>query len=285
MRAARATIVVPALFAIAYKVIGNPQVALFATFGGIRDAGHRLIRRDTRRDKLVAHMGLAIVGSLALIIGTLVSGTTWLAALVTVPVTFAIFFGGIVGPNAASGTIAAMFAYVLPVVSAGGAAMIPSRLEGWWMASVAGTIAVLLFSPAAPGNRLRAAAAELAAELADRLRAAADGETTNAGGDARGQGEAAGRVHRRAVPPDRACHRRPGAWPAWCSCSSGARRRSATRSTGTSTWRIACQADRELLRVAAELFADTRALLTGQAADPDFAALEKARANVGGAPA
>ena len=35
MRAVRATIVVPALFAIAYKVIGNPQVALFATFGGI----------------------------------------------------------------------------------------------------------------------------------------------------------------------------------------------------------------------------------------------------------
>ena len=92
--------------------------------------------------------------------------------------TFAIFFGGIVGPNAASGTIPAMFAYVLPVVSAGGAATIPDRLEGWWMASVAGTIAVLLFSPPAPGNRLRAATAELAGELAGRLRAAADGQAT-----------------------------------------------------------------------------------------------------------
>ena len=45
-------------------------------------------------------------------------------------------------PLARSGTIAAMFAYVLPVASVGGAATIPSRLEGWWMASVAGTIAV-----------------------------------------------------------------------------------------------------------------------------------------------
>ena len=34
MRAVRATVVVPALFAIADKVIGDPQIALFATFGG-----------------------------------------------------------------------------------------------------------------------------------------------------------------------------------------------------------------------------------------------------------
>ena len=38
-----------------------------------------------------------------------------------------------------------------------------------------------------------------------------------------------------------------------------------------------CPQDRTLLRVAADLFADTQALLAGQAADPDFAALEKAR--------
>ena len=31
-----------------------------------------------------------------------------------------------------------MFAYVLPVVSVGGAADLPSRLEGWWLASAAG---------------------------------------------------------------------------------------------------------------------------------------------------
>src|SRR6185437_11500802 len=169
MRAARATVVVPSLFAITDKVVADPQMALFATFGGF--AG-------TRRDKLVSHAGLAVAGSLALIIGTLVSGTPWLAAVVTVPVTFAIFFAGIGGPNAASGSTAAMFAFVLPVASAGGAATIPSRLEGWWLASAAGTIAVLLLSPRAPGSRLRGAAADLAGELADRVRAAAGGEAT-----------------------------------------------------------------------------------------------------------
>src|SRR5580692_8178440 len=94
MRAARATVVVPSLFAITDKVVGNPQMALFATFGGFATlviAGFG----GTRRDKLAAHAGLAAVGCLAVIIGTLVSGTTWIAAVVTVPVTFAIFFGGI----------------------------------------------------------------------------------------------------------------------------------------------------------------------------------------------
>src|SRR3984885_4942650 len=93
MRAARATLVVPTLFAITYKVVGDPQMALFATFGGFATliiAGFG----GTRRDKFAAHLGLAVAGSVVLIIGTLASGTTWLAALVTVPVTFAIFFAG-----------------------------------------------------------------------------------------------------------------------------------------------------------------------------------------------
>src|ERR1700734_4368350 len=103
MRAVRATIVVPSLFAITYKVIGNPQMALFATFGGFATLVIASFG-GTRRDKLTAHLGLAVAGSLALIIGTLVSGTTWLAAVVTIPVAFAIFFGGIAGPNAAAGS-------------------------------------------------------------------------------------------------------------------------------------------------------------------------------------
>jgi uncharacterized membrane protein YccC len=275
MRAVRATIVVPSLFAIAYKVIGNPQIALFATFGGIATlviVGFG----GTWRNKLSAHAQLAVVGSIALIIGTLVSGTTWLAALVTVPVTFAIFFGGIVGPNAATGTIAAMFAYVLPVVSAGGAATIPNRLEGWWMASVAGTIAVLLFSPPAPGDRLRAATAELAGELAGRLRAAADGQTTT---------PAAMRAAKeRLRAAFDAAPYRPTMLAAadqalgslvqlleWGASQVG------DAFDGHIDLAASCPQDRALLRAAAGLFADTQLLLAGQAADPDFVALEKAR--------
>ena len=277
LRAVRATVVVPSLFALTDKVIGDPQMALFATFGGFATlviAGFG----GTRKDKLIAHTGLAITGSLALIIGTLVSGTTWLAVVVTVPVAFAIFFAGIAGPNAASGSTAAMFAYVLPVVSAGNASMIPSRLAGWWLASAAGTIAVLLLSPRPPGDRLRAAIADLAAELASRLAAAADGVITDP------QSMHAAKEKLRTVFLA-APYRPSGLATADQALSSlvqllqwGASQVS-DAFDGHVNMKTTRPADRALLRAAARLFTDTHDLLTGRAADPDIAGLEQARAD------
>jgi uncharacterized membrane protein YccC len=183
MRALRATLVMPALFALTFKVIGDLQMATFAVFGSFAT----LVLASfggTRRDKAIAHLGLALVGSAVLTIGTAVHGTAWLAAIVTIPVAFAIFFAGVAGPNAASGVTAALLAYVLPVASPGTIADIPSRLAGWWLASVVGTAAVLLLSPRSPGDRLRAAAAALAAALASDQHAAERGEAAPAGRDA-----------------------------------------------------------------------------------------------------
>jgi hypothetical protein len=277
LRAVRATVVVPSLFALTDKVVGDPQMALFATFGGFATlviAGFG----GTRKDKLIAHTGLAVTGSLALIIGTLVSGTTWLAVVVTVPVTFAIFFAGIAGPNAASGSTAAMFAYVLPVVSAGNASMIPSRLAGWWLASAAGTIAVLLLSPRPPGDRLRAAIADLAAELASRLNAAADGVITDP--ESMHTAKEKLRTVFLAAP-----YRPSGLATADQALSSlvqllqwGASQVS-DAFDGHVDMKRTCPADRALLRAAAALFTDTHDLLTGRAADPDIAGLEQARAD------
>ncbi len=107
MRAVRATLVVPALFALTFKVIGDVQMALFAVFGAF--ASLVLVSfGGTRRDKLIAHLMLAVVGSVVLVIGTAVSGIAWLAAIVTIPVAFGIFFAGVAGPNAASGVTAAL---------------------------------------------------------------------------------------------------------------------------------------------------------------------------------
>ena len=183
MRALRATIVMPTLFALTYKVIGDLQMATFAAFGSFAT----LVLASfggTRRDKAIAHLGLAVVGSVVLTIGTAVHATAWLAAIVTIPVAFAIFFAGVAGPNAASGVTAALLAYVLPVASPGTIGDVPSRLAGWWLASVAGTAAVLLLSPRSQGDRLRAAAAALATALASHLEAAGRGEADQASQDA-----------------------------------------------------------------------------------------------------
>jgi uncharacterized membrane protein YccC len=275
MRAIRATVVIPSLFAITSKVIGDPQMALFATFGGFATlvvVGFG----GTRRDKLSAHLGLAIAGSVALIIGTLVSGTAWLAALVTFAVVFAVFFAGVLGPAPATATTAILFAYVLPVASAGGASTIGSRLEGWWLASAAGTLAVLLLSPKGPGDRIRAAASALAAEIAARVRQAAAGEPTD---------PAAMRAakERMRTAFTSAPYRPTGLATADQALASVVQlldwsaAQVADAFDGHIDLTQAGPAERQVLAITAGVFDDIAALLSGQPADPAFAQLEQAR--------
>jgi uncharacterized membrane protein YccC len=183
LRALRAVLVIPPLFALTYEGIGNAQMATFTAFGGFASLVVASFG-GSRRDKTVAHLGLAVIGSIGLIIGTSVSGVKWLAVLVTIPVAFGIFFAGVAGPNAASGVTAALFPYVLSVVTPGTVSVIPDRLAGWWLASVVSTVAVLVLSPRSPGDRLRAAAAGSARALAARLEASVRGTASTADHDA-----------------------------------------------------------------------------------------------------
>src|SRR5580704_9872936 len=168
IRAVRAMVCVCGLFAFTDKVIANPQIATFAAFGGFATLVLASFA-GTWRDKLLAHLALAIAGSVLLSIATIVSSSTLIAVIVTVPVTFAVFFAGITGPNAASGVTGALLAYVLPAASAGTISMVPDRLIGWWLASVVGTVAVLTLSPPSPGDALRRAARDLATALANGI--------------------------------------------------------------------------------------------------------------------
>lgn len=275
MRAARATIVVPALFALTYKGLGNLQMALFAAFGGFATlvlAGFG----GTRRDKLVAHVGLAVAGSVLLIIGTLASRAAWIAALVTIPVAFAVFFAGVIGPNAASGVTAALLAYVLPVASAGGAATIPDRLAGWWLASAAGTAAVLVLSPQSAGDRLRASAADLARELATSIEHGARGQVASM--------EAMVAAKHTLLDTFSATPFRPTGLATadqglnavaqvleWCAALV------ADTFDGHLDLARTSAADRDLLANVARVMRATATVLTGGDARPDLAALEKAR--------
>ena len=174
LRAVRATVVMVGLFAITKVWIGNAQMALFAAFGSFAT----LVLSSfggTLRDKAVAHGLLALTGSVLLVIGTAVSGSAALAAVVTVPVTFTVFFAGVAGPNAASGATGALLAYVLPAASPGTLSMIPDRLAGWWLASLAGTAAVLLLSPREEADPLRGAVAETADAIGDEIDGALEG--------------------------------------------------------------------------------------------------------------
>src|SRR5271170_4847236 len=93
LRTVRAVLVIPSLFALTYEGFGNLQMALFAAFGGFANLVVASFG-GSRRDKAFAHFVLALIGSIGLIIGTAVNGIQWLAVLVTIPVTFGIFFLG-----------------------------------------------------------------------------------------------------------------------------------------------------------------------------------------------
>ena len=178
VRAVRATIVMPGLFALTLEGFGNLQMALFASFGSFATLVF-VSFAGTARDKLVAHLGLAIAGGALLVIGTAVSATTALAALVTVPVTFLVFFAGVAGPNPATAVTGALLAYVLAAVSPGTVSMIPDRLSGWWLASAVGTVAVLALPTPHAGDKVRAAVTKLARALAETIEAAVRGEPTD----------------------------------------------------------------------------------------------------------
>jgi hypothetical protein len=279
LRAMRAVLVICGLFALTDRAIGNLQMATFAAFGGFAT----LVLASfggTRRDKLLAHVALAMAGSALLAIGTVVSSSTVVAALITVPVAFAVFFAGIAGPNAASGVTAALLAYVLPAASPGTIAMVPDRLTGWWLASVAGTAAVLILSPRRDENALRGAASKLAAALADELDAALAGA---AGEDHAASTLAAkhGLLARFTATP----YRPTGFALAdqalanavelleWCTAltADAIRERADLRDASPAT--------RRLLVTSSGVLRDTSALLAGGDARPDVELLERCQAD------
>ncbi len=277
IRAVRATIVIPSLFAVTFKVLGNEQMTVFAVFGGF---GALVMTSfgGSRSDKAVAHLGLAVAGTVMIVIGTLVSGSTWLAATVTLPVAFAAFFIGSAGPTAASGVTAALLAYVLPVASAGSAGVLPSRLEGWWLAQAAATLAVLALSPASPGDRLRARAAALASALAHQLDMAIAGQASDADAQVSAQAKEELRNGFTATP-----YRPIGLASAdqglagvihlldWCAALIG---EVVDRHVDL---RSAARQDRDLLAQSAVALRQTAALLGGQADGTDIEPLWRAR--------
>jgi Fusaric acid resistance protein-like len=169
-RAGRAAIVMPGLFAIGVKVIGNPTVGAFAAFGAfsmllLASFGGPMAGR------VRAHIALALCGAVFVTLGTLVSTVDWLAAIVTAALAFAVLFAGVVSSVLASATTALLLSLILPVSLPGAAATIPDRLAGWGMAAGASLLAITLLWPSPTRNQLRGPAISATRALAARLRA------------------------------------------------------------------------------------------------------------------
>ncbi len=169
-RATRTAIIMPGMFALGDKVIGNAQVATFAAFGSFA----MLLLVDfggSMAERLQAEAALAVTGGVFVCLATLASQTAWLAAAAMAVVGFGVIFAGVVSSVLAGATTALLLAFILPVSLAAPASAVPDRLAGWGMAAGAALVATALLWPAPAHDRLRGAAGAACRALAARLRA------------------------------------------------------------------------------------------------------------------
>src|SRR6185312_763074 len=169
-RATRAAIIMPAMFALGDKVIGNPQLATFAAFGSFA----MLLLVDfggSMAERFQAQAALAVTGGVFVCLATLASQTVWLATVAMAVVGFGVIFAGVVSSVLAGATTALLLAFILPVSLAAPASAVPDRLAGWAMAGGVALVATALLWPAPARDRLRGPAAAACRALAARLRA------------------------------------------------------------------------------------------------------------------
>jgi uncharacterized membrane protein YccC len=169
-RAGRAAIFMPGLLAICVKVIGNPGMATFAAFGSLSMLlfvafGGRM------RERLPDQVALILTGAVFVVLGTLASRATWLAALAMLVVAFFVLFAGVVSSALASASTSLLLAFILPVSLPGPVSSIPDRLAGWLLAGAASLVAIRLLWPAPAREPLRRPLVQACTALIGRLRA------------------------------------------------------------------------------------------------------------------
>jgi uncharacterized membrane protein YccC len=171
--AARAAIVIPAVFALADKVIKQPQTSLIAAFGSFAILIFVEFGGPPRR-RLVAYLGLAVAGTVFITIGTLCSRDPWLATGAMAVVGFTVLFAGVFNGYIAAASTGVILTFVLPVTIPAANSAIPDRLEGWALAVGAGVSAVMLLWPSRGRADLRHDAAEALRVVADFVDAEPD---------------------------------------------------------------------------------------------------------------
>jgi uncharacterized membrane protein YccC len=173
----------PALFAFADQVLGNPTMSYFVAFGSFA----MLLLVDftgSIADRLRAQASLAVACLVLICLGTLAAQSTPVAVASMVIVGFVVLFAGVVSSVLAGATTALLLSFILPVSLAGPVSQIPDRAAGWGLASAVSLLAISLLWPAPATNPIRVRAIEACRVLAARLRAEITWVRSDGGEDA-----------------------------------------------------------------------------------------------------
>ena len=145
-RSVRAAVVMPSVFGLAHLLFANAQVSLLGAFGSFS----LLLLVDfpgRPRTRFLSYVALFLMGSCFIALGTFVSTDKVAAVAAMAVVAFAVLFAGVVSPQAATASTAALLLFVLPVAVAEPAAAVGPRLVGWGLAGVFCIPACMLIWP------------------------------------------------------------------------------------------------------------------------------------------
>ena len=176
-RAARAAIVIPLAFAFGTLVLHDGQNIIFIVFGCfallvITDFG------GLRPARALAYLSATAVGAVLVALGTLVSLTVGLAAVVTFLVALAISFARVFGGYFAAAQTGLLLAFIVATSVPAPASAIPARVAGFVLAGVISTLAAVFLWPRFERVVLRKQAAKAClgvADLVEALHADSDG--------------------------------------------------------------------------------------------------------------
>lgn len=272
--AARAAIVIPTVFALADKVIKQPQTSILAAFGSFAVLVLVEFAGPPRR-RFAAYAGLACVGGAFITLGTLCSRNPWLAAGAMAAVGFVVLFSGVINGYFAAATTGAILTFVLPVTIPAPDSAIPDRLEGWGLAAGAGICAVMLLWPPRRGAGLQREAAQALRQVAnfvcaDRAQFAERGRLAREAVDGLAR-RFLGTQHRPTGPtgPTAALASLPDELDWLLSFLAP--------SAGSSAIQLACTEDAEAMAATAAVLHASAEGLEGHDNRPDFARLDVAR--------
>jgi uncharacterized membrane protein YccC len=173
-RSVRAAVTMPTVFGVTHLAFSNAQVGLFGAFGSF--ALLLLVDFPGRpRARLISYLTLVVVGSAFIALATVISTDKVAAVVVMALVGFGVLFSGLIAPQAAAASTAALLIFVLPVAVVQPAAAVGPRLLGWVFAAAFSIPACMFVWPTPWHDELRrrlastlTAVAQLAAATMDQ---------------------------------------------------------------------------------------------------------------------
>src|SRR5262245_52674441 len=145
-RALRVAIVLPILFWVGVHVLHDPQFALVAAFGSFAALGMADFTGPSA-SRLLAHLVLALFGTVLVVLGTLLASELWPAVIAMLVIGVVAQFVMALGGQFALGNNAGILAFVVAVMVPATAADVGSRVAGWLTAMACSALVATFLWP------------------------------------------------------------------------------------------------------------------------------------------